>query len=407
MGKGLILNPISGGMSRNSRRRAKGLMPLWQRRKVIGGLAREAAKELGGRSMARRKKRRRRNAVPMGRAWQKAWKRKTGLKIRRGAPSPGAWKSAWKSGMRRAVQTGGGVAVLNPRRRRKRRVKSRRLKSWLSVVKKHHGDMKAAAREWKGGRTTKRRRKRRRRAANPIARRRRPGSPRWRRARARGIVRAARRRGIRRNPVRRRRRRSRRRNPVAVRGVVRNIKALLAKAALKDYAYVTGGFVAGAVVPRFVTKGLEKVGILKAPPGALVNALIGVGSAVGTGAIVGAITKSRSAAMKVTAGGMAGVVGSLILMELDKRGVLSGLGQTEAEAALRRAVDAEIRKQVGMGQFVSPEQVAEVATVAGRVGQFVSPEEVADVESVAGYGMGQDVESGAQAFDGFEGGAEF
>lgn len=311
--------------------------------------ARKAAKRV------RRVRRAKRGFSPT--AWAKAFRGATGRrpKVRKARPGTRTWwakvaagarrpasKKKWASGLLAlARKEARGAAVKNPRR--KRRTKRRK------TAKKRS---RALARR------------------NP-ARNITPTQWRRRWQRATGLR-------MRRNPV------------------TKSLKVLTSKGALEDYAYVTGGFVAGAVLPPLVAEGLRKLGV-SVPSGLAAEALLGIGTSLAAGAATSAITKDSKKGIKVTAGGLAGVVGALIVGKLREVLPVSGLGN--AESAVRLAVERELRK-AGLGQFTVPEQVAEAPEVTG-FGQFVTTEEVEEASEVSG--LDQDIEEGAQAFDGFDG----
>lgn len=312
-------------------------------------------------------------------------------------------KKAAKKKRKRAKKKGRsankGLMPLHTRRKVSKGVK-------MAKRRKKRGRKKKARKRNAVARPRKRRKKRRRNAVATNPRKRR--KKRRRNAVARNPRRKKRRRrnalGLNLLPRRYRRRRFglRRRNPVS--SAVGMLKTLISPDAAKDYAYIGAGFVAGAIVPHFVVKGLQKAGILKAAvPSMAANIAIGVGSSIGTGLLVGMLTKDRRAAIKVTAGGLAGVLGSLAVTQLEKVLPLSGLGFAQAETEVRRAVEAEVRKSLGLGQFITSEEVAEAGEVAGtHFGQFVEAEDIETVEEVAGGGdFGQDIDEGAEAFDGF------
>lgn len=179
--------------------------------------------------------------------------------------------------------------------------------------------------------------------------------------------------------------------------VVGMLKALATKNAAKDYAYIGGGFVLGSTVPRFVARGLNRIGILPATFGEGTVLAVGVGSAGLIGIGTQLITKDLRRTTQVIGGALAATLGQYIVMKLEEFMPMSGLGDTADQ--VRRAVEREIARQSGVGQFVSQTDVDEAPSVS----QFLTTEEVEDAMSVSG--MGLDVEAGAQAFDGFDGGA--
>lgn len=336
-------------------RRAKGLMPAAHRRAVISGLGRRAKLELGV-------------ANPFSpTAWAKAFKKATGKKarVKKAAPGTRAWWAKVAAGARRPASA----------------------RKWAS-------SLTALARREKGA-AVKNPKRKKRKAVSRL-----PGSPAWRKKWATGLLRRARAEGVASNTTPAQWRKRWRaatglkmgRNPVAT-----TLKVLTSSRALEDYAYVTGGFVAGAVLPVLVARGLRRLGIA-VPGGVAVEALLGVGTSIAAGAATGTVTKDASKGIKVTAGGLAGVVGALIVKQLEAVLPVSGLGG-DAEDAVRRAVERELKK-AGLGQFTLPEQVAEAPEVTG-FGQFVTEEDVEEAAEVSG--LDQDIEEGAQAFDGFDG----
>jgi hypothetical protein len=198
------------------------------------------------------------------------------------------------------------------------------------------------------------------------------------------------------NP-RRRGGRRRRRNPLAV---VANVRGLVTKDSLKTYGLVGVGFVAGGILPSLIERGLARLGV---SPAASTPMRVGIGLA--GAAVVGlatqAITKSREKAILVAAGAVAGVVGSLVLdkvvnlLPASVRPPISVLGLGSTEDEVRRAIEAQVRKE--LGEYVTPEQLG--------VGEYVTPEAVEEASSVAGVapGMGLETSTDIEETDTFDG----
>ena len=177
-------------------------------------------------------------------------------------------------------------------------------------------------------------------------------------------------------------------------------KSLVQSDALKDIALVTGGFVAGSVLPTLIVKGLNKVGLMTGAGGTVAGIGIGIIASAAAGVAAGVMMKDRSAGIKVAAGGIAGVVGVLIVRELDKLLTpavsVSGLGQN-AEEAVRQAVEAEIRKSLGMGDFLTEQSVesqlmglgqGDVEKGAAVFGDFPTVSMVEEAPSIEGGAFG-------------------
>lgn len=185
-----------------------------------------------------------------------------------------------------------------------------------------------------------------------------------------------------------------RRNPV-----MGTLKQLFSAEAMKEYGYVGAGFVAGAVLPNLASRLLAKLKVLESPS-MPVEVLLGGLSSAAAGIVTGAITKDVSKAQKVTAGGIAGIIGGLVLPQINKlldEGVATaGLGRG-AESLVERAVEAELQKELGpmsgLGQFVTEGEVEREVAGLG-LGQFITETEVEDAPSVAGLGTeaGEDME---------------
>ena len=309
-----------------------------------------------------RRKAKRKNQIPTTKAWRRKWESATGKKIRK-AKKPSQSLRSYKAGMEKAFSTsrmpsfrasvlrGVGKVSTRPKKRRKARRKTR------AVAKRRPARRKKAA-------------------MNPMRRYR-------RKSRRRGTARL----GVRRNPQ----------------TITRAVKAMIGKPAVSGYAYGIGGFIAGAVLPRVISNALAKAGIAL-PGGVIGEALLGVGASVGAGALTAVVTKDTNAGIKVTAGGLAGVVGAMIVRKLDTvlPAGISGLGQN-AETAIRGAVDEELRRAglKGLGQFITTQEVEASPEVSGAIGQFLTPTEVEYAPEVSG--LDQDITEGAAAFDGFEG----
>lgn len=188
------------------------------------------------------------------------------------------------------------------------------------------------------------------------------------------------------NPYRRRRSSYRRRNPMSLAGVKSTSKELISKSALTDYAYIGGGFLAGAILPRFVSKLVMKVpGLDRLPPMAL-ELGIGALSAATAGIATSMITKSRQRAVQVAGGALVGALGALALGAVEKYLPMSGFGESAADAAVRRAVESEVKKELGvsgMGQFLTEGTVERDLSMQG-MGDFVTASQVEEAGTVSG-----------------------
>lgn len=352
----------SGGTKRKPKARKvrKASTPKRRVRRNVAGLVSRAEEILGRRRpMARRKTKRRatrRKARRRTNPYVKRHRRKSST-----VKAHGRRRSAVKSHRRKSYQVK--RHWRKPKRRRKAVVARRRpaRKARRMPARGPKGRFLPVARNPMMG------------LANP-----------WgRRVRRRGVRRFGRRRG------------RRRRNPIALAPIKGSLKVLFSKPALRNYALVTGGFVAGGVLPGLVTRGLSRIGV-DVPVGATVDAALGVGTSIVAGVVVAAVTKSRNDGILVTAGGIAGVLGKLIITKLDELLPMSGLGDV-ATARLRETVEEELRR-AGLGQFVTPEEIQAAEEVSG-LAQFVVPEDFEEATEVSGFG--QDIDEGAEAFDGF------
>jgi len=376
----------------NPRRRAKGLMPEHQRRAVIRGLARTAAKELSGRG-AVMAGRRRNQAVPKPQ-WRSKWEKATGLKMKATkklkTPTVPAWYKKLVAGTK-----GKGKAFATGLATRKKRPSKKKGtgRAWRSGIL-------AAAR--KAGHAAAKRKPAKKVAANPL------GTVAWRSSLVSGLRRAGAspkfisqvQKGLKSkaamNMV----------NAVALNQapVVGTLKQLLSVEAFKDYGFVGTGFVAGMVFPTLATKGLAKLGVVADVSGTVVQVLLGIGGSLAAAVLTGAVTKDANRAQQVAAGGFAGVLGGLAVQQIERLLPMAGLGQ-DAEAAVEAAVEAELRRELGpgvsgsgqVGQFVTE---ADVERELAGVGQFVELPDVEAAPVVAGMGAeaGEDIEEVADAF---------
>ena len=183
--------------------------------------------------------------------------------------------------------------------------------------------------------------------------------------------------------------------PVAV------LKQMIKKEALKDYGYILGGAVAGATVPSYVMRGLQRINLISDAPGTAT--MLGVGSltSIGMGGVVAMLTKNVSRGVQFAGGALASGLGMYLAMKVQESLPMSGLGRSDT--AVRRAVESEIRKQVGLGQYLTASEVEGASTVSGGLGQFLTSQAVEEAGVVSGLGM--DIDEGSEAFDGFDGGA--
>jgi hypothetical protein len=254
----------------------------------------------------------------------------------------------------------------------------------------------ASAQKWQGnllkamknafsGLTRKRRKARKGRRRNMVR------YPMIRRSMGSGLVLALPKRSRRRKSTRSRSRHRRMRNPVAA-----SLKALATQPSLMKYAYVTGGVVAGGVLPSLVSRYLwkgDKSAMTEAALGVVSSALAGLGVAVAT--------KNDENGVLVAAGGLAAVVGNFVISKLNGMLGFSGLGQAASDA-LKSAVDAEMARAGltgGVGQFMLPSDAQDVSGMDG-MGQFLSEPELTQTE---GLGQADLDASGSGAFAGIDG----
>lgn len=233
------------------------------------------------------------------------------------------------------------------------------------------------------------RRHRSRRRVNPVVRRHRRRSRRRNALASLGFLglgnprrRRRSRRSRRHNPSRRSGRRYfRRRNPLAL---VADLKSMVRKDSLNTYGYVGAGFVAGGVLPSLIEKALSKLNIV---PGGSAPVRVGIGLAAAALAGIGAkmLTKSSEKAKLVVAGAVAGVVGSLVLTQIEKflpGTTVSGFGAADDD--VRRAIEAQVRRELGVsggvGEYLQPGELT-------GVGEYVNPNVVIDSPAVAGMGL--------------------
>jgi hypothetical protein len=174
--------------------------------------------------------------------------------------------------------------------------------------------------------------------------------------------------------------------------------------ALTQGAYIMGGVVVGGVMPnlatRYIWKGAEKPAWVEAAAGIIGSLAAGLG--------VSALTKDQSKGILTAMGGLAGVVGNMLIGTVNKALGFSGFGQA-AEDALKAAVETEMERAglTGMGQFLLPSE-AEQAPGASGLGQFLTePELQTDVAQTEGFGQGTATpdleETGSAAFAGIDG----
>lgn len=193
---------------------------------------------------------------------------------------------------------------------------------------------------------------------------------------------------------------SRRKNPVAD-----SLRAMFSTESAMKYAYATGGVAVGGVFPALVSRYIWK----GAQRSQMVESLVGLGGTVLAGLGVSYATKDDNNGILVMAGGLAGVVGNILINQLSKiLGVdtaAAGLGQS-AEDALKMAVEQEMQRAGltgGVGQFLLP---GEAETVDG-MGQFLTePEMETSIATTEGFGdiNREDlVSSGSAAFAGIDG----
>jgi len=185
------------------------------------------------------------------------------------------------------------------------------------------------------------------------------------------------------------------RNPVGS-----SLKALATKPSISKYLYVTGGVVAGSVLPSVISKYAWK-GVKSQ----ITEVLLGVGSSIHAGIGVAMATKDDEKGVLVAAGGLAAALGSFIVSKLDKMLGFSGLGQA-AEDALKSAVEMEMKRAglTGVGQFMLPSE-AESLPGAQGIGQFLTePEMQTDIVQTEGFGQAMDLDdNGSNAFAGIDG----
>lgn len=179
---------------------------------------------------------------------------------------------------------------------------------------------------------------------------------------------------------RRRRYYGRRRNPLALK---QTTMQLVSMPSLIDYSYIGGGFIAGAILPRFVAKALDKVGVTARIPPMALEVGVGIVSTIGAGVVTGLVTKDRRRAVQVAGGALVGALGSLALSAIEKYIPMSGFGNAAADAAVRAAVAEEVKKNLGLSQFLTEASVEDDLSMEG-FGDFVTAGEVEEAGTVSG-----------------------
>ena len=399
--RGIFLNPLPARRRRTAKKRkvvkkakrkvAK-KMTRWQRLvKKHGGNMKAARREYSGQSASGTRSTSRKRSAGARKRRKSTAKRKVAPVAKRKRRTATRKRKARKSRARKPATRRRKPAA---RKKRRRRAVIAPSVTWRRAVRRKTGKRvkarttrKRALAKWKRGVRKGIRGK---------------GTKSWRRAVRRGVAKV--------NPRRRRRVYRRRRNPmpISISGVKSAVKGLVAKSAVKDYLYVTAGFVAGGILPAFVSRGLYKIGILKSAPTQMINVGIGLGSAVIAGLGAGMITKRKDVGVKVAGGAVAGVLGALVLREIEKRGwfgasSMSGLGASDD--AVRRGIEAEIRRASGVsgggvGEFLTEQRLSR--ELSGGMGSFVSQEMAEDAPLVSGLGavVTDDIEEGTDTFDG-------
>lgn len=268
------------------------------------------------------------------------------------------------------------------RKRRTTRRKTRRVSRRRNPIRRR----KTAKRRVTRRRVTRRRSARRR---NPLA------SLMGLAANPRRKRRKSRSKSRRRNPIRRRRSTRRRRNPLAIKST---FKGLISKSALKQYGWVAGGLVAGGVVPTLLERALDRAGV--STGGTAMRVGLGLGAAVLTGIGVKMATGSSEKAQLAAAGAVAGVLGALILKQIETYmpgSVVSGFGAADDD--VRRAIEQQVKKELGVdgvGAYVTQEEL-----MGGGVGEYITP--IDTVEAPAAAGMGLETAEDIDEVDTFDG----
>jgi len=374
----------------NPGQRAKGLMPEHTRRKVIAGLARRAARELAGKEtnpMAKKKKaKKKKKKKALNRLtaaeWSKAFGRATGVTPKMTAGSPGT--TGWYRALAKGASKAGATKFQSALAGRKKPKKARRGagKAWITGIKKAAREAGASAG--------------RRAAMNSMNQ-----VPRTAgfRGLPRGLVRPGAGRFAGSSAMS-----TYRKNALALNAapIMGTLASLVTTDAFKNYGLVGAGFVAGGVIPSAIAKLLVKYKVMDVGPGVALGTVLGIAASLGAGVATGAMTGDAEKAQKVAAGGVAGVVGNLVLGYLmPALGLtgLSGLGQ-DAEAIVERAVEEELRKELrgmgsgSMGEFVTEEVVEK------ELGQFLTTPEIEEAPTVADLGTEAevDIEEAAEGF---------
>jgi hypothetical protein len=181
--------------------------------------------------------------------------------------------------------------------------------------------------------------------------------------------------------------------------------SLLSMPALTDYAYIGGGFIAGGILPRFVARGLDRIGVLGRVPPMVAELGIGALSSVVVGVVTQMVTKDKRRAVQTAGGALVGALGSLAVSAIEQYLPMEGFGQTAADVAVRQAVESEVKKELGvggMGDFLTEAAVEDDLAMQGGMGDFVTSGEVAEASTVSGGVFGAEADEDVEEASDFE-----
>ncbi len=301
------------------------------------------------------------------------------------------WLARMKAGRRKAASKRARLLASRSRKARRsrktRRVQAATRKGSKTMARKHR--RKSRSRKNPIRRVRRRRSSRRR---NPVVRihRRRRRHARRNPLGALGLFglgnprrKSRRHRSRRRNPIHRRRRGgSRRRNPLAI---ARDLRGMISKQSVNTYAYAGLGFVAGGVLPTLIDKLLAKLNI-STGSSQVARVGIGLGAAAVAGILAKMFLKSDEKARLVTAGAVTGVLGSLVLNQVERflPGSVSGVGGFGgADDDVRRAIEAQVKRELGVGEYVTSDKLLGM----GGIGDYTTIDEVVSAPAAAGMGL--------------------
>lgn len=297
------------------------------------------------------------------------------------------WLARMKAGRRKAASKRARLLASRSRRARRsrktRRVQAATRKGSKTMARKHR--RKSRSRKNPIRRVHRRRRSHSRRR-NPVVRIHRRRRHRRNPIGALGLFglgnprrKSRRHRSRRRNPIHRRRRGSRRRNPLAI---TRDLKGMISKQSVNTYMYAGLGFVAGGVLPTLIDKLLAKLNV---STGSSQVARVGIGLAAAAVAGIAAkmFLKSDEKARLVTAGAVTGVLGSLVLNQVERflPGSVSGIGGFgAADDDVRRAIESQVKRELGVGEYVTSDRLM-------GLGDYTTIDEVVSAPAAAGMGL--------------------